>query len=103
MKAFHIFFRLAFWTLGLAGLASTPALALPVASPVAPGVEDALVIPVAADCYAIGQRVAAQNGGTLAKASQSTQGGQPVCVIVVLVPGKDGERPRRSEIVVPQK
>ncbi|MGX5840564.1 hypothetical protein ACWGTI_07580 [Mesorhizobium sp. ArgA1] len=55
----------------------------------------------AADCYAIGQQVAEQYGGTLAKASQSTRGGQEVCVIVVLVPGKDGQRPRRSEIVVP--
>jgi hypothetical protein len=54
-----------------------------------------------ADCYAIGQQVAAQNGGTLARASASTQGGQPVCVIVVLVPGKDGQRPRRAEFVVP--
>ena len=56
----------------------------------------------ASDCYAIGQQVAQQNGGTLAKASQSTRGGQPVCVIVVLVPGKDGKRPRRAEFVVPQ-
>jgi hypothetical protein len=54
-----------------------------------------------ADCYAIGQQVAAQNGGTLARATLSTQGGQPVCVIVVLVPGKDGQRPRRAEFVVP--
>ena len=54
------------------------------------------------DCYAIGQQIAAQNGGTLARASPSTQGGQPVCVIVVLVPGKDGERPRRVQMVVPQ-
>jgi hypothetical protein len=53
------------------------------------------------DCYAIGQQVAAQNGGTLARARQSNQGGQAVCVIVILVPGKDGERPRRREIVVP--
>jgi hypothetical protein len=57
---------------------------------------------IQSDCYAIGEQVAAQNGGTLAKASPSTQGGQPVCVIVVLVPGKDGQRPRRTEIVVPQ-
>ena len=56
----------------------------------------------ASDCYAIGQQVAQQNGGTFAKASQSTRGGQPVCVIVVLVPGKDGKRPRRAEFVVPQ-
>lgn len=54
------------------------------------------------DCYSIGQRVAAENGGTLAKASQADQGGQPVCIIVVLTPGKDGKRPRRTEIVVPQ-
>ncbi|MFI0846926.1 hypothetical protein [Mesorhizobium sp. IMUNJ 23232] len=56
---------------------------------------------VQSDCYAIGQQVAEQKGGTLARASQSTKGGQPVCVIVVLVPGKDGQRPRRTEIVVP--
>ena len=61
-----------------------------------------MVTPVAADCYAVGQEVAAQKGGTLAKASSSTRGGQAVCVIVVLVPGKDGERPRRAEVVVPQ-
>ncbi|RJG45885.1 hypothetical protein [Mesorhizobium sp. DCY119] len=60
------------------------------------------LIVAAADCYSIGQQVAAQNGGTLAKASSATRGGQAVCVIVVLVPGKDGERPRRSEFVVPQ-
>lgn len=101
MKAFHIFSRLTLWALCVAGLLATPALALPVASPVASQGNAALAVPVAADCYALGQQVAAQNGGTLAKASQSTQGGQPVCVIVVLVPGKDGQRPRRSEIVVP--
>lgn len=55
----------------------------------------------AADCYSIGQQVAGQHGGTLAKASQSNQGGQSVCVIVVLVPAKDGQRPRRVEVVVP--
>ena len=60
------------------------------------------VVLAASDCYSIGEQVAAQNGGTLAKASQATQDGQPVCVIVVLVPGKDGQRPRRTEIVVPQ-
>ncbi len=59
------------------------------------------VIIAQADCYSIGQQVAAQSGGTLARASSSTQGGRPVCVIVVLVPGKEGQRPRRREIVVP--
>ncbi|NUS22523.1 MAG: hypothetical protein HOQ25_22500 [Mesorhizobium sp.] len=80
-----------------AGLFASQATALPVAEPSA----GQPVVLAASDCYAIGQQVAAQNGGTLAKASQATRGGQPVCVIVVLVPGKDGQRPRRSEIVVP--
>ena len=74
------------------------AMAVPV---VVPQMEN-VVFPVAADCYAVGQQVAAQKGGTLAKASQSTRGGQTVCVIVVLVPGKDGQRPRRAEVIVPQ-
>lgn len=67
-----------------------------------PGTPDGDVVLVASDCYSIGEQVAAENGGTLAKASQATQDGQPVCVIVVLVPGKDGQRPRRTEVVVPQ-
>jgi hypothetical protein len=79
-------------------LAATPALAMPQAVPdFVPAVTF-----VAGSCYAIGQQVAADNGGTLAKASEDVQGGQPVCRIVVLVKGKDGERPRRTEIVVPQ-
>ncbi len=81
------------------GLLMAQANAMP---PVAEMPEQGLPVQLAqADCYAIGQQVAAQNGGTLARASQSSQGGQPVCVIVVLVPGKDGQRPRRTEIVVP--
>ncbi|MBA1142035.1 hypothetical protein [Mesorhizobium neociceri] len=84
MKTLRSHFRTATLALAAAGLLASQA------TPAA-----------AADCYAIGQQVAEQNGGTLAKASQSTRGGQEVCVIVVLVPGKDGQRPRRSEIVVP--
>lgn len=92
--------------LGIAALAlcagtwlAVPARALPVAAPAQPA---PALVAVAADCYAVGQEVAAQKGGTLAKASQATRGGQQVCVVVVLVPGKEGERPRRAEIVVPQ-
>jgi hypothetical protein len=55
----------------------------------------------AADCYAIGQQIAEQNGGQLANVSQADRGGQTVCVVVVLVPGKDGGRPRRQEFTVP--
>lgn len=77
-----------------------PAAAAPLPAPSVPPFSAALR-PVAADCYAIGQRVAAEQGGTLAKASPDTEGGQPVCRIVVLLPGKEGQRPRRAEIVVP--
>ncbi|TJW12618.1 MAG: hypothetical protein E5W82_15960 [Mesorhizobium sp.] len=97
MKTLLSHFRTAILALSAAGLFALQATAMPVVVPeqVQP------VVLAASDCYAIGQQVAEQNGGTLAKASQSTRGGQPVCVIVILVPGKDGQRPRRSEIVVP--
>ena len=55
----------------------------------------------AADCYGIGQQIAAQNGGQLANVREANKGGQTVCVVVVLVPGKDGGRPRREEFTVP--
>jgi hypothetical protein len=55
----------------------------------------------AADCYSVGQQVAAQKGGQLAKARPETRRGKAVCVVVVLIPAKDGQRPRRAEIVVP--
>lgn len=60
-----------------------------------------LVVAAADDCAAAGQRVAAAQGGTLTKATPAVQGGRKVCVIVVLVPGRDGERPRRVEVAVP--
>ncbi|MEP9397206.1 hypothetical protein [Mesorhizobium sp. KR2-14] len=90
-------FRSAALAFCLSGLVASQSVAAPAA-----GQGDESFVIAAADCYAIGQQVAAQNGGTLAKASAATQGGQSVCVIVVLVPGKDGQRPRRSEFVVPQ-
>jgi hypothetical protein len=99
MITLRTFFRLAIPALCAVGLFATRAAAVPALQPSAP--ED-LVSVVAADCYAIGQQVAAENGGTLAKASPATQGGQAVCRIVVLLPAKAGERPRRAEFVVPQ-
>ena len=85
---------------------ATPALcaAAMFCAQIMPGVSRAAEQPIIlaqADCYSVGQQIAAQNGGTLAKASQSNKGGQSVCVIVVLVPGKEGQRPRRKEFVVP--
>lgn len=53
-------------------------------------------------CYAIAQSIAAQHGGAVARADAATRGGQSVCVIVVVVPARDGQRGRRLEFTVPQ-
>ncbi|WP_295806149.1 hypothetical protein [uncultured Nitratireductor sp.] len=55
------------------------------------------------DCYSVGSRVAAQNGGTLVQATAESRGGQTVCRVVVVIPGGSGERPKRAEFVVPAK
>jgi hypothetical protein len=61
------------------------------------------MIPAGVDCYSTGQKVADKNGGQLARAAPQNRGGRTVCVIVVLVPAKDGQRPRRVEFIVPAK
>jgi len=55
----------------------------------------------AADCGAAGQRVAEEQSGAVAKTELQTKDGQPVCVVVVIVPGRNGEKPRRVEVAVP--
>jgi hypothetical protein len=54
------------------------------------------VVPVQADCYAIGQRVAAEMGGRLLNVSQSGNN----CVITVVIAGQNGQL-RRERVVVP--
>ncbi|WP_244423594.1 hypothetical protein [Nitratireductor pacificus] len=54
-----------------------------------------------ADCYSVGSRVAAENGGQLVQATAEQRGGQTVCRIVVVIPGDGGQRPKRAEFVVP--
>jgi hypothetical protein len=61
-----------------------------------------LAVPAEVDCYAVVEQLAQQNGGTVAKAVPVTQDGQAMCRIVLLIPGAEGERPRREEILVPQ-
>lgn len=79
-------------------LAFGQALAAPV---IQPSVPEGFVR-ASGDCYAIGQSLAAQNGGTLARADSVNEGGQEVCKIVVLVPARDGKHPRRAEFTVPR-
>jgi hypothetical protein len=69
-------------------------------SPAKPSAPSTLV-EVAANCYAIGQALAAQKGGQLMQASESNRGGRTVCHIVIRIPGADGQRPRRAEFTVP--
>lgn len=64
-------------------------------------VKNSLVVQTAGDCAAAGKRVADAQGGTLTKATPAVQNGRNVCVVVVLVPGRNGERPRRVEVAVP--
>lgn len=80
----------------LAGL-PTVAKAFPPAKPSTPSI----FVEVAANCYAVGQRIAAQKGGQLMQASESTRGGKTVCHIVIRIPGREGQRPRRAEFTVP--
>lgn len=96
MKTLRSIFGSATTTLCAVGLFAASAQAAPL-----PRAETGEFVVAAADCYSIGQQVADQQGGTLARATESNQGGQSVCVIVVLVPAKDGQRPRRVEVVVP--
>lgn len=85
-------------TLALAANALAFAVAGAVAAPVpVQPTAPALVVPVQADCYAIGQRVAAEMGGKLANVSSN--GGN--CVVTVVIPGQNGQPPRRERVVVP--
>ncbi len=78
--------------------APAPAAAVPLAVPSAP---DAPLVQVAGDCRAIGQQMAAREGGMLTSATAQSQGGRTVCHIVIVVPPKDGQRGRRIELSVP--
>lgn len=60
------------------------------------------VVNASSDCHSVGTAKAAQVGGKLAKATPRKVNGKDVCVVVVLVPGKDGQRPRRTEYVIAQ-
>jgi hypothetical protein len=88
----------------ISGLATLAAIAMAGGNTSALDAHEApMLLAQSADCYSIGQRVAAEMGGQLAAANAENQGGQTVCRIVVLIPGSNGERPRRAEVVVPAR
>lgn len=59
------------------------------------------IVTVQSSCSAVGQQQAAKYGGTLASVSAENRGGRTVCVGVVIVPAKDGERGRRVSFEEP--
>lgn len=55
-----------------------------------------------AECHSIGQEIAVRESGVLYKAEATGSENQDDCVIVVVIPGGEGERPRRAEFLVPR-
>ncbi|KGF68215.1 hypothetical protein LL06_17755 [Hoeflea sp. BAL378] len=64
--------------------------------------DGAAIIRVAADCSGAAAQVVGQTGGQLLSASATSEGGQTVCEITVLVPGSGNERPKKVTVRVPQ-
>lgn len=89
--------------LAILALTASQALALPVgvAQPAMPAATDGAVVLASGDCYALGMQQAAREGGTLAKATPEVRNGRQVCVIVVMLPARDGNRPVVSTTVIP--
>lgn len=51
-------------------------------------------------CFTKGQQLAASRGATLVGAEAATEGGKPVCKVVLLVPDASGGRPKREVVFV---
>ncbi|WP_136625067.1 hypothetical protein [Aureimonas flava] len=53
-------------------------------------------------CSAAAAQAAAQSGGQVLSVRTSQQGDRVVCIVTVLVPASDGNRPRRQTITIEQ-
>jgi putative hemolysin len=53
-------------------------------------------------CSAAAAQAAAQTGGQVLSVRASQQGDRTVCVVTVLIPASDGNRPRRQTITIEQ-
>lgn len=54
----------------------------------------------AAGCSGAAAQAAAQTGGQVLSVSSREQGGQTVCVVTLLVPGTEGDRPRKTTVTI---
>lgn len=61
---------------------------------------DGIFQTVAASCSGAAAEAAAKTGGQVLSVSSRNQGGQTVCVVTLLVPGKDGGRPRKMTVTI---
>jgi hypothetical protein len=55
-----------------------------------------------ADCSHAAAEAAAETGGRVLSVASRSQDGRAVCVVTVLVPSDDGDRPRKRILVMPQ-
>ncbi|RCL03501.1 MAG: hypothetical protein JSC161_000254 [Candidatus Tokpelaia sp. JSC161] len=55
----------------------------------------------AKDCSFSAQKIAAEQGGYIKKTEDLIEYGKHVCVVVIFIPVKNGEKQRRVEIALP--
>ncbi|MBB3949341.1 hypothetical protein [Aureimonas jatrophae] len=53
-------------------------------------------------CSAAAREAAQQSGGQVLSVQTANRGGRTVCVVTVLIPAQDGNRPRRQTITIEQ-
>ncbi len=55
----------------------------------------------AAECAKVGKELATQKKAVLVRSTPVVQEGRDICLVVVVVPARDGKKLRRVEISVP--
>ncbi|GAA5103603.1 hypothetical protein [Bartonella jaculi] len=55
----------------------------------------------ATECVEVGKKVAVQQSGVLVRSTPIVQDGRNICVVVVIVPAREGKKLRRVEVSVP--
>ncbi|WP_208441465.1 hypothetical protein [Bartonella raoultii] len=56
---------------------------------------------LSSECAEVGKKVSAQENGVLVRSKPVVQDGKDMCVIVVVIPARNGEKLRRVEVSVP--
>ncbi len=80
--------------------AAWPALAVAEVGTTGSGFDEPILLAQQADCSAAAAQAAAETGGQVLSVSSRGSGPDAECVVTVLVPGQDGDRPRKQTITV---